>query len=161
MPLPWTNLDGETVNLISTGELFVMFAPPPLNALNAKRAMINFQSTSLRTWTMYNGRHGGAKFPQSDGRSVAAPLCFWRWRLRSQSTQNQQDPTQRYFMWSIELSSKVDDPDTGFLDNQLPLQDPELYEMALASMRQYRDGAVKEYAPDDDAAAADPNEVPF
>jgi hypothetical protein len=161
MPLPWTNDDGETVNLIETGELFVLFAPPPLTAANAKRAMINFQSTSLRTWMAYNGRHGSARFPQPDGHSQAAPLCFWRWRLRSQPAQNPQDPTQRYFVWSIELSSKVDNPDTWFLDNQVMVQDPELYEMAVASMRQYRAGHVEEYKPDDDIATGDPNKVPF
>jgi hypothetical protein len=161
MALPWTNSDGETVNLIETGELFVMFAPPPLNAANAKRAMINFQSTSLRTWTTYNGRHGRAKFPQPNGRSVAAPLCFWRWRLRSQPAQNPQDPNQRYFVWSIELSSKVDDPNSGFLDNQVPVQDPELYEMALASLQQYRTGEVKEYKIDDDEVSVDPDAPPF
>jgi hypothetical protein len=162
-PLPWENADGETVSLTETGELFILFAPPPLTAANAQRAMVNFQSSSLKTWQMYNGRHGRARFAQPNGKIAPAPLCFWRWRLRSQPEQNDQG---KFFTWSIELASKVANPeiDSYFLDNQVMVQDPELYEMAVASLKQYRTGAVREYRPDDDlggGSAVDLDDPPF
>jgi hypothetical protein len=161
--LPWANADNETVNLIETGELFIMFAPPLLTSENAQRAMVNFQSTSLTTWKTYNRRHGSFRFPQPNGKMSEAPLCFWRWRLRSQPAQNPQDPTQRYFVWRIDLASKIGNPDSGALDNQVPVQDPELFEMAVASMRQYKAGQVKEYRPDDEdqGDSVDPDAPPF
>ena len=176
MPLPWTNEDRETVDLIECGELFVMFAPPPLTASNARRAMVNFKSTALKEWTSYNGRHGNAKFVQPNGRSESGPLCIWRWRLRTQPTQHAENPAQRWFIFRLDLSSWVDqvnagvkDPVPNFLDNQVHVQDPELFEMAVKSLQQYKLGAVKEYRPDDEGGsddgsagpALDPEAPPF
>ena len=135
--LPRSNEDGETEQLVETGELFVLFGPPPLTHEGAQRAMVNFQSTSLGTWKMYNRRHESFRFPQPGGSMRQGPLCFWRWRLRSQPVSNDQG---KFFVWSIEL--------------------------AVRSMRQYREGRVQEYRPDDDAQGGggpvvDPDAPPF
>jgi hypothetical protein len=160
--LPWTNADNETVNLVETGELFVMFASPPLTHENAQLAMVNFQSTSLGEWKKYNGRHESFRFPQPDGRMMQAPLCFWRWRLRSQPASNDQG---KFFIWRIDLASKIKNPDSGALDNQVAVQDPELFKMAESIMRQYKAGQVQEYRPDDDdqgdGPTKDPEAIPF
>jgi hypothetical protein len=138
-PLPWVNGAGERVELVETGELFVLFAPPPLTYDNASRALVNFTSTSLAGWKQYNRLHSGWRFKQTDGSMKAGPVCAWRWRLRSQSTQNSQG---RFFVWRMDLSSKVANPDSGPLDNRVVEQEPALYEMALDSLHQYRSGQV-------------------
>lgn len=149
-PLHWTNDAGEEVDLIETGELFALYAPPPLTADNAHRAMINFTSKSLAVYKGYVSRHMEWKIP---GQNKPRAVFAYRWRLTSKPTQNAKG---KFFTWSLELAPPAGSPTEALVR----MQDPLLYQMAKASWETYQRGQVR-YTPDDTNGDDDGVTPPF
>lgn len=151
-PLPWTNDAGEDVQLVETGEMFVLYSPPPLSHDNARRAILSFTSKSLATYKGYNTRHAEWRFPQADGSRRPGPVWAYRWRLRSLGTSNK---LGKFFIWTLDLAP----PANGPIEALIGRQDPELFLMAKESSEQYRRGNVRYKA--EQATTVNPNDPPF
>jgi len=138
MALPWENEKGEQVEFVETGELFVLFAPPPLTVGNARRAMLNFTSKSLAVWKSYNSKNMDWKNPKT---GKPREIVAYRWRLSSHGTQNAKG---KFFIWQLDLAPPAGSPVEALVHEQ----DLALWEMARASAQQFKQGQVR-YTPED------------
>jgi hypothetical protein len=147
-PLHWTNDKGEEVDLIETGELFVLYAPPPLTIENAHRAIVNFTSKSLSVYKSYISRHMQWQIP---GQNKPRAVFAYRWRLTSKATSNAKG---KFFVWALDLAPPAGSPTEALVR----IQDPMLYQTAKASWETYQRGQVR-YTPDE--AVTDGEDPPF
>lgn len=144
----------EPVELVETGQLYVLYAPDKITADNAQRAIIACTSTALPAYSRYITRHMNALWPQRNGGRKPAPIFAYRWRFTTFQDKNNRG---EFYNWKIDLSP----PGATFLEALYAREDPELFAMAREFFSLVRAGAVK---PDESASAAavdDPEHVPF
>lgn len=135
--LPWVNpTTNEEVELVETGQLFVLYAPPPLSSDVARYAILSFTSASYPTYASVITRHNEWVFRQPDGTRKAAPAWAYRWRIRAVPTQNDKG---KFFVPRIELAP----PARNHLEALYIRDDPALFQAARDFALLVREGSVK------------------
>ena len=132
--LPWTNSDGENVELAETGQLYVYYAPEPLGAENAQPAYISLSSTNMPVYQRWLSRHSGWKYRQPDNSMKEAKLWAYIWKL---TTVAQSRGTQNWFIFKLEpVGGKP-------LELLTAVRDKALFKMSEDMFGQYRAGLIK------------------
>lgn len=153
-PLPWVNAEDEGVELVETGQFYALYSVPDIAADVARRAIVSFTSSSLKTYQGAITRHNDVTFQQPGGKRAVGPAWLYRWRLRSMA---QSKGTFNWFSW------RLDPAGPSLRESIIANDDPDLYAMAREFHKQYAEGVVK-YDPnavDPGGSAKSGEDVPF
>lgn len=140
---------GEVVELVETGQVYVLYGLAPLTYENARRAVVAFTSTALGTYTGWVDRHRAQLWPQRSGPPREAPIYAYLWNL---STFLDKRGTNEFFNWRVDLAVPGD-----YLKSLYAGANPELFAMAKDFYAQVRGGLVRA---DDTAGAPADNQAP-
>lgn len=156
--LPWRNREDEDVELVETGQLYVLYGEgdAPLTAENARPAYISFTSTNMPVYTGYVSRHAGWKYKQNNGRMREAQARAYVWRL---TTVPKSRGTQNWFIFRLELANGRTP-----LESLTAQQDPALYHLAGEMFDQFKAGMLKaavDQSDVDSPSHAAGDDVPF
>lgn len=113
----------EAVELIETGQLYLLYSQGVLTADTAQRAIIAFTSTALPVYNRYVTRHNNALWPQPSGRRAPAPIWAYKWHLVTFQDKNSKG---EYFNWKLELAPQG----ASFMEALYARDEPELFQMA-------------------------------
>lgn len=135
--LPFVNDEGESVDLVETGQLYVIYGPAgDLRLDTSRRAIIAFTSTAMPVYQGYLERHANWKWRQADGQMRPAALWSYKWRLTTRSQTNKKGD---FFNWNLGLAP----PATNYKDALYMRDDPELYAAGKEFNAMYKEGKVK------------------
>lgn len=153
---PRTRDTEEAIELVESGQLYILYGYPELSAETAKRAVVAFTSTALGAYTRFNDTHLAQKWPQRNGPPAIPPIYAYKWAL---SDFLDKRGNNEFYNWRVDLAVQGD-----YLKSLYAGADPELFAMAKEFYRQIGAGLVR--ADDADAGtgsrrAPDDEDVPF
>ena len=141
----------EAVELVETGQLYVLYGPPgALDDTTAARAIVAMTSTALPVYQGLMTRHNSWRWRQPDGTMKPAQLWSYRHRLTTRADKNAKG---EYFVWSLVLAP----PATTYREALIARDDP-IFEMGREFYQLHRSGGVKA---DFESGAADAEAPPF
>ena len=154
---PLTRDTQEAIELVETGQLYILYGLPELTYENAKRAVVAFTSTALGGYTHFNDVHLAQKWPQRNGPPAIPPIYAYMWGL---STFLDKRGNNEFYNWRVELVKQGD-----YLGSLYARDNPELFAAAKEFYTQIGAGKVRA---DDTAGTAhgrqpgdDDDQVPF
>lgn len=152
---PRTRDTDEAVELVESGQLYVLYGPPGgLDANTAQRALISMTSTGMPVYQSVITRHNSWKWLQPDGRMLPAPLWTYRWRLTTSTAKNNKG---EYFVWNLSLAP----PAQTYREARM-LPNDQLYVAGKEFNRLFREGAVKADYEQQAATSREPgDDIPF
>lgn len=125
----------EAIELIETGQIYVLYGPAPLTSGNFKRAVVGFTSTALAAYQSWYTRHMNQTWKQRDGSYKPAPIYAYRWRL---STFLDKRGNNEFYNWRIDLAAS-----SGFVESLYAKDDPDLFRAAREFYELAKAGQVK------------------
>lgn len=149
--LPFAGEEGEELQLVETGQLYVLYGPPDeLTEDTAEAAIVSFSKTAMPVYQEYLSRHMRWRWPQPDGTAKPAALWSYKWRLTTRSDKNSKG---EYYNWSMNLAP----PATRFQEALIRPDQP-LWQKGAEMYKLYNEGKIKpDYSKDNPAD----DKVPF
>ena len=134
-PPPRTRDTNEEIELVETGQLYVLYAPGQLEGGNWQRAILSCTSTALQAYTNLVSGQLNQLWPQRGGGMKPAPIYAYRYRL---TTFLDSRGTNEFFNWKMDLAVPRD-----YRASLYATRNPDLYAAALDFYKQALAGAVK------------------
>jgi hypothetical protein len=135
----------EPIELVETGQFYLLYGPRPLSSANYKRAIIAFTVTALPAYNSVVTRHLNQEWPQPNGTRRAAPIYAYKWWF---STFLDKRGANEFYNWRAELAKPND-----FIGSLYAREDPQLAHAAREFFELARSGKVQVADP---SAGADP-----
>jgi len=146
---------GEEVELVETGQMFVIYAPHgTLTAYTGERAIISCTRTALGAYTGMIDRWQRWKFTQPNGQKKPAPIWRWRWHV---TTLDEEKRGNKYKVWNFRRV-----PNEGSYESAIiPIEDP-LFELGYEFFQLIQSGKVRaDYESEASNVARDDEAPPF
>jgi hypothetical protein len=147
---PYNEETNEPIELVETGQIYVIYGPPPLTLANARRAIISCTSTALKSYALWNSTHNNMQWQQSNGSRKAAMIYSYLWRITTFQDHNKKG---EFFNWKFVLSP----PGASYRDALVDRR-----ELIYAEAKKFHDQAEnKEVIVAEDQQAQPDGDMPF
>ena len=146
---PRTRDGNEAVELVETGQLYVLYAPGKITHDNYQPAIVSFTSTALPVYNAYVSSHGSKLWTQPNGQRREAKITAYRWRL---ATFHDKRAAGEFYNWKrIDLAVPHD-----FVESRYAREDPLLFAAAEEFFEMARGGRLK--VADSEGAGREPGD---